>query len=953
MSNLTSSYQYIGRTNGVKAYNASYYFYILLYAKTSGSVTTGKHTVTVLMRLACTSDATFYGYLTTGSVKVGDKTAFSWDSQKIPGTAWSSSSSITEGGVTYKRHIDLKSGSVEVDTKYASKDITIDASWIRDAISTTPPNWLPKNATATASIKVTLPSIASASAPTLSASSVTMGNTVTITTNRVNSSLTHDLTYSFGGATGTIATGVGASYTWTVPDLVSKISGKKSGTCTITCKTKSGSTVIGTKTVNITLNVPAVSSPTASASSVQMGKSVTIKTNRKSSGYTHKLTYKIGTKTDTIGTGITDSKDWTPPKSLAAFTGNKTSATCTITCETYNGTLLIGSDTVDITLTVPDATVPKLSASTVALGEKVVFETTKEADVYAHDLAYSLKASGSTTVAASGTIATGINAGYTWEVPLSLAAKIPSATKGTITVTCTTKFKDSTVVIGSKTASFTVTVPNNSTTQPKVTMTLSPVSDLPAAFSDVYVAGKSKVNVSYAASSDHSTVKSYETKLLTYREDDNPYTSPVLANAGSVTITGKVTDARGYSTTKAESITVIEYRRPRISPIDGSARIICTRSLSDKTIDPSGTYLLIQVSRKYSPVLSGDVQRNFCKLSYQWKLDAYSEDKYSDPVELLARDATSDNVDVAIPNIVASNITAYTIRLIAEDDVGETDTFTVTIPTVFTTLHVPPFGHGLTLGGYHDNGKYDVFVCNFDAEFPGNVSGQVLGLGVLPEIPSGADANDYKTPGAYSLDSYYESVKNFPEESEGTLRVWHATGATGGSDNMAAFITQEFIPVNSYLTYRRYMWKGYGNPWNYSEWKVTGGSTAIVSEGVVQSSPTGYFGDTVSSFSWYWRKYSDGTAECWARVVNGQRSVNKALGGMYCASCDEVAFPFEFVDTPVVIATVESESTLMLAGFAGNANASGKYPASYRVLSPVSISSATFTIAYHAIGRWK
>lgn len=953
MPTLTSQYQYIGRSNGVKAYGKDYYYYILLYAKTSGAVATGKHTVTVLMRLACANDATFYDWLTTGYVKVGGNTAFSWDSQKIPGSAWDSSSSIKENNVTYKRHIDLKTGSVEIDTKYASKEITIETSWIRDAISGTPPVWLPKNEAAKASIKVTLPAIASASSPTVSASSVTMGNNVTITTNRVNESLTHDLTYAFGGATGTIATGVAASYTWKVPDMVSKISGKNSGTCTITCVTKSGSTAIGTKTVTITLNVPAVSSPTVSASSLQMGKSITINTNRKSSGYTHKLTYKIGTKTDTIGTGITDSKAWIPPKSLAAFTQNNKSATCTITCQTYNGTLLIGSKTVDITLTVPDATVPVLSAASVILGEKIVIATTKEAEVYAHDLKYSLKADGNSTVVASGTIETGVNAGYTWEVPLSLAAKMPSATKGTITISCSTKFKDSTVEIGLKTASFIVTVPNNSTTQPKFEMTLAPDSELPDAFSDVYVAGKSGVNVSYSASSDHSTIKSYETKLLTYSGDTNPYISPAVGNSGTVKITGKVTDARGYSTTKTETITVIEYSRPRICPYDGNALITCTRCNSDKAIDPGGTYLLIQIGRRYSPVLSGDVQKNFCKLSYQWKTDAADDNEYSAPVELLARDATSDYVDVALPDIVTSNTTAYSIRLIAEDDVGEKDTVTVIIPTLFATFHVPANGHGFTLGGYHNPGKIDVFDCNFDAEFQGNVSGRVLGLGKVSDIPPDSDLNDYKTPGVYSV--YYNNgrIKNSPDNREGTLRVW----ISDGGYDYAKYRIQEYIPSDNYCTYRRLLDNSSG-VWEYGAWKVTGGCTAIVSEGIEQSSPVGYFGDSgdMRNFLWYWRKYSDGTAECWARVENGKRSIDNALGNMYCAKCDEVLFPFRFSSNPVVSATVESDTTLMIASWVGP----GEFltditigPADYRVLSPIKITSATFTIAYHAIGRWK
>ena len=816
MVTLTSSYQYIGRTNGVKAYNKSYYYYILLYAKTSGSTTTGKHTVTVLMRLACTKDSTFYDYKTTASLKVGDTTAFSWDSAKIPGSSWSNSSEITVDKVTYKRHVDLKSASVEVDTKFASKEITITASWSRDALSKTPPDWLPKTTKAEASITVKLPTIASASVPTVSASSATMGNSVTITTNRKSTSLTHDLTYSFGTATGTIATGVGESYKWTVPDLVSKISGKKSGTCTITCNTKSGSTVIGTKTVSITLNVPAASSPTVSASSVQMGNSVTITTNRKSSGYTHKLTYKIGTQTGDIGTGITTSKEWTPPKSLAAYTGKKTSATCTITCETYNGTLLIGSNTIDITLTVPNATVPTLSASTVALGSSVKITLSREASVYTHSLTYSLKANGSTTVAASGTIGNA-DTELSWTVPLSLAAKISSATKGTITLTCQTLFSGSTTVVGTKTASFEVTVPNNSTTKPKVTMTVS-AAETP--FSGLYVAGKSKVKVTYTATSDYSTIKSYATTVLNASGSTNPYTSAVLANAGTVEIKGKVTDARGYYSETKQTITVIDYGRPRIIPGSGQNKIICTRGNSDGNVDPGGAYLLVKMGRKYSKVVSGGVQKNYCKLSYRWKSDAAGDDEYSTPKELLAREASSDYVEVILSDVVSSNTMAYNIQLIAEDDVGEKDVVTITIPTAFATFHVPQGGHGFTLGGYHDPAKVDVFDCRFDAEFQGDVSGRVLGMGALPEIPEGADANDYKEFGVYAITTNVKakSMINLPAALAGILRVWSANGTGLTSGNMV-YIMQEYIPYDNSVTYRRLL-QLQGNSWEYFTWKA-------------------------------------------------------------------------------------------------------------------------------------
>lgn len=112
----------------------------------------------------------------------------------------------------------------------------------------------------------TLPTIARTSTPTLSVDSVDMGGKVTINTNRESSALTHDLAYSFaGGSYVTFATGVGASYTWTTPDLASQIPNATSGTVTIRCITKSGSTSVGTKTLTMTLKVPSTVVPTISS----------------------------------------------------------------------------------------------------------------------------------------------------------------------------------------------------------------------------------------------------------------------------------------------------------------------------------------------------------------------------------------------------------------------------------------------------------------------------------------------------------------------------------------------------------------------------------------------------------------------------------------------------------------------------------------------------------------
>ena len=123
---------------------------------------------------------------------------------------------------------------------------------------------------------VTLDTIARASQPTLIGSPVTMGNSLTINTNRASSSFTHTIRYGFG-TTGTIATGVTTSTTWAVPlSLANYVTTSTSGVGRIYCDTYSGSTLIGTKSVVFTANVPSSIIPTVdSITATELNSAVT------------------------------------------------------------------------------------------------------------------------------------------------------------------------------------------------------------------------------------------------------------------------------------------------------------------------------------------------------------------------------------------------------------------------------------------------------------------------------------------------------------------------------------------------------------------------------------------------------------------------------------------------------------------------------------------------------
>ena len=109
----------------------------------------------------------------------------------------------------------------------------------------------------------------------------------------------------------------------------------------------------------------AVSQPSVSSTSVNLGSAVTIYTNRQSTATTHTISYWFGNTSGAIATNVGASVSWTPPLSLASQIPNATSGICTITCNSFVNGTLTGTRTCTLTLNVPSTVVPSISAVTV------------------------------------------------------------------------------------------------------------------------------------------------------------------------------------------------------------------------------------------------------------------------------------------------------------------------------------------------------------------------------------------------------------------------------------------------------------------------------------------------------------------------------------------------------------------------------------------------------------
>lgn len=99
----------------------------------------------------------------------------------------------------------------------------------------------------------------------VSVSAGVIGSAVTININRQSSSFKHTVRYAWAGKSGTIASNVDTSATWTIPlDFANDIPNSASGTGTIFVDTYSGSTKTGTQSTTFTASVPANIKPTFS-----------------------------------------------------------------------------------------------------------------------------------------------------------------------------------------------------------------------------------------------------------------------------------------------------------------------------------------------------------------------------------------------------------------------------------------------------------------------------------------------------------------------------------------------------------------------------------------------------------------------------------------------------------------------------------------------------------------
>ena len=551
-----------------------------------------------------------------------------------------------------------------------------------------------------------------ASGLAVSAASVRMGESITISVNSPVDTYTHKLKYTLNGETKEFATKVQGSYTWNVPDLMHLIPNAKYGTATITCNTYNGLAPITTQSVQVKIYAYAPSVPSMT-NPVKMGDEYTITVWRNSDLYTHTLKYRMGTKQGVIATNVGYYHSWKIPESLVTEVVDDTSGILTIQCTTFNGTAVIGDEEIDVKLQVPDASIPTIVGVGGVMDEVLTINISSKASQYTHEISYKFEGE-------SGDIDHNNESVLSWRIPLELAKATPYNTSGIMTIYCITY--NGTEVVGSNSCSFTVTVPDNEITKPVLSASLRSVNELPSKFASLYLLGKSRVGVTFNANSEYSEVSRYKARVGNIsKESTSPYIELELPLSGTLGVEITVTDARGYSRTIVEDITVIPYDIPRLVSHSSESSIICSRcTAGSETVSPHGESVLIKAKASFSKVEG----LNSCSVYYRYTQSSKSD---YDNDWVLFDSGLSDITDVShVTGAVFAVEYAYTFQLKIVDEVGEDKVYTYAIPFFSIPFNLGQGGRNLGLGQFCDYSEVDRIDIGWKTYFNTGIGKKVI-----------------------------------------------------------------------------------------------------------------------------------------------------------------------------------------------------------------------------------
>lgn len=592
-------------------------------------------------------------------------------------------------------------------------------------------------------------------------------------------------------------------------------------------------------------------------------------------------------------------------KSITITANFNPNSTSTLTNGYVSGTFTLD--------TIPRATTPTLSVSTIAMGSSVTITATPADSSFKHKIRYEfgslvsqiegVKVGGTQITAdyiSSGTI--------TFTPPTSLGNQIPNANSGTCKILLYT-YNSSGSHIGTNSVNLTVNVPSYTPNISNIALTGNNL------LSGAYVQGKSTVKAIITATTSYgASIKSCSSVVDGKTYIGTNFTSSVLSN-GSKTVSVTVTDTRGKTKTLASSaFTVYAYANPTITSFT------LERQADETTVIATVKGSVSAVNNKNAKnitVTLNDVTQTITSSSYT-----------------INGTTTFTNVPTDITLTAMAKIwDGYTADNPAKRE--------AVLPTVAVTMDFWKEGNGVAFGKVAEQGNLLDIAWNIK-----NNSVPTLLGGLGQPIPAKANLNtlEFITPGNYvcALNDTAKTLVNSPTVYAFNMQVSNCLDTwtnvqTGSYMYLIRKITN--LDGNIWVQYVRKE----GGDWRYTGWRM------IVDTGSCRD----YVIEQGISNDWNYIKWNNGKSEAWRNVELGDVPLTTNFtAGVYSNNSYNgrgVTLPSGlFTTIPLAFANVYSNGyTHCQVASATNTQVV------YRLWSPYSATVTGVIVSLYVIGKWK
>lgn len=315
---------------------------------------------------------------------------------------------------------------------------------------------------------------------------------------------------------------------------------------------------------------------------------------------------------------------------------------------------------------------PETTGDVGNFGDTIAIHMNRSSSSFTHTVRYAF---GSLT----GTIATKVETGTTWTIPLSFMDQLPAATHGSGRIYVDT-YNGSTL-IGTKYTGFTAHVP--ASVKPTCSLQVLDATDVKDTYGSL-VKGLSKLLVRVNGTPAYSSpIASRSATANGVRYSAAEFTTDFLTKAGTTTVTATVTDKRGRTSAQASaSFAVLDYAKPTITAL--SVR----RCDADGTENPQGNYARVTFSATVTALNENN------SAAYRLRYKKTTATSYTTvPLSYTDQYAVTDGSYV----FAADSSSSFNVEVEVEDDFSKA-TRTGVVSTAFTLMNWGANGTSMAVG---------------------------------------------------------------------------------------------------------------------------------------------------------------------------------------------------------------------------------------------------------------